>query len=119
MELGTPGEMRQWLNGLVLAGTKCATAGLLSEYDTEGEVLEHIGERLALLDDNNAKVAEIEITDVAVVPSKGVTWEFAQAEGEGFRSISHWREAHTKFWDREGQHVDDDTSVVCLWFRLL
>jgi len=39
LELGTPGEMRTWLNGLVIDGRKRATAGLLSEYVEEQEVL--------------------------------------------------------------------------------
>jgi hypothetical protein len=38
MELGAPGGMRQWLNGLVLAGRKRATAGLLDhDYVAEGK----------------------------------------------------------------------------------
>jgi uncharacterized protein YhfF len=50
LELGAPGEMRAWLNGLVVEGRKRATAGLLAEYQTEGEELERVGERLAVLD---------------------------------------------------------------------
>lgn len=118
MELGAPGEMRRWLNGLVLAGHKRATAGLLAhDYVAEGEVLEHVGERLALLDDGG-KLAELEVTAVTVVPIEDVTWEFADAEGEGFRSVAHWREVHTHFWASQGHDVADGTSVVCLSFQL-
>jgi uncharacterized protein YhfF len=48
LELGTPGDLRAELNGLVLDGRKRATAGLLAEYAEEQEELEHVGERLAL-----------------------------------------------------------------------
>jgi uncharacterized protein YhfF len=120
VELGTPGEMRQRLNGFVLAGRKRATAGLLDhDYVAEDEELEHVGERLALLDDHGGRVAELEVTEVAVVPFSAVTWEFADAEGEGFRSVEHWREAHQRFWRGEGLEVDDQTSVVCLSFRVV
>ena len=119
-EMGTPGEMRQRLNDLILAGRKRATAGLLEhDYEAESEEPEHVGERLALLDNDRATIATLEVTRVEVVPFKDVTWEFADAEGEGFRSVEHWREGHLRYWARQGHHVDDDTAVVCLWFRLL
>ena len=54
LELGTPGEMRQRLVALVLAGEKRATAGLLSEYADEGEPLETVGEEQWLLGDDGA-----------------------------------------------------------------
>jgi hypothetical protein len=43
LELGTPGDMRRWLNDLVLSGTKKATAGRLADYEAEGEELEQPG----------------------------------------------------------------------------
>src|SRR4051812_49228890 len=51
LELGTPGELRQELIGLVLSGPKRATAGLLSDYEIEGEALETAGEKLVLIGD--------------------------------------------------------------------
>jgi uncharacterized protein YhfF len=119
VELGAPGEMRRRLNELVLSGRKRATAGLLEhDYRAESEELEHVGERLVLVDDDGAKLAGLVVTAVDVVPLAEVTWEFADAEGEGFRSAAHWREAHTKYWATEGHEVDDETAVVCLSFRL-
>ncbi|GHJ47867.1 hypothetical protein Cs7R123_52090 [Catellatospora sp. TT07R-123] len=119
MELGTPGELRERLSGLVLAGTKTATAGLLAEYRAEQEQLDHVGEREALLGDGGRVLAIVEITRVELVPFAEVTWEFAQAEGEGFTSVEHWARAHRAYWEREGYQVDDDTEVVCLWLRVI
>lgn len=119
LDLGTPGEMRANLNTLVLAGVKQATAGLLSEYDREGEQLEHVGERLALVDDHDGLVAVVEVTDVEVVPFAGVSWDFARSEGEGDRSIEEWRDGHAAFWARAGTPVEDDTPIVCVRFRLV
>ena len=120
LELGTPGEFRTQLTDLALAGEKTATAGLLPlDYHAEGEEVEHVGERLVLVDDAGARVAEIEMTRVELTPFAAVTWEFAQAEGEGFRSVEHWREGHRRYWKSQGYEVDDSTTVVCLWFRVV
>jgi len=119
-EMGSPGEMRQRLNDLILAGRKRATAGLLAhDYEAESEKIESIGERLALLDNSRHKIAELEVTRVDVVPFAQVTWEFADAEGEGFRSVEHWRDGHLRYWTARGYEMDDATTVVCLWIRLL
>ncbi|MFG1943501.1 ASCH domain-containing protein [Nonomuraea sp. NPDC048826] len=120
VELGLPGESRTTLTDLVLSGSKSATAGLLElDYLREGEELEHAGERLALLDDAGDHVATLEVTQVRQLPFAEVPWEFAEAEGEGFRDIDHWREAHRGYWRAEGYEVDDSTTVVCLWFRVV
>jgi uncharacterized protein YhfF len=116
--LGTPGEMRADLNVLVLEGSKTATAGLLAEYEREAEELERVGERLALVDDHDAPVGVVEVTAVSVIPFGRVPWEFADAEGEGFTSIEHWRDAHARFWSDGGVDVDDDTEIVCVHFVL-
>lgn len=120
LELGTPGEMRTWLNGLVLSGRKQATAGLYqSDYLDEGEELERPGERLALLDSAGAAIAEVEVVSATLVALPAVTWEFADAEGEGFRSVDHWRELHTRFWASAGIEVTDESIVTCVYFRLM
>ena len=118
LELGTPGEMRAWLNGLVVEGRKRATAGLLAEYQTEGEELERVGERLAVLDDDGRSVATVEITQVNVLPFGQVPWDFAAAEDEGDTNIEEWRAGHLRYWAAEGTAVDDHTPVVCLRFVL-
>ena len=119
LALGTPGELRTRLNTLVLSGVKPATAGLIQEYDDENEELEHVGERLVLVDDNDRFVAVVEVTGVEVVRFADVPWDFARAEGEGDRSIEEWREGHGAYWARQGTPVSDDTRIVCLRFRLV
>ena len=107
------------LNDLVLAGLKTATAGTLADYEREGEAFEHVGEHLALLDDRGSSVATVEVTAVAVLRFADVDWVFAQSEGEGFTSLEHWRQAHADFFSATGVPVDDDSSIVCLSFRLV
>ncbi|MFB6531397.1 ASCH domain-containing protein [Streptomyces sp. NPDC056399] len=118
MELGAPGDMRDELNALVLAGVKRATTGLLGEYVAEDESLEHVGERLALLDNQGLAVATLEITGVQVTSFDEVTWEHAAAEGEGDADLDAWRAVHRRFWSDEGNPVESDTPVVCLAFEV-
>jgi uncharacterized protein YhfF len=119
-ELGSRGEMQDRLNSLVLAGDKRATAGLWQEdYAAEDEPLDEVGEHQALLDDDGELIAIIEVTRVDQVRFIDVTWEFAQAEGEGFTSVDGWRAGHREYWTSEGIEVDDDTPVVCVWFEVV
>jgi uncharacterized protein YhfF len=119
-ELGSKGEMQDRLNALVLAGDKRATAGLWNEdYAAEDEPIDEVGERQALLDDDGRLIAVIEVTRVDEVRFIDVTWEFAQAEGEGFTSVDDWRAGHREYWTSEGVEIDDDTPVVCVWFEVV
>ncbi|WP_235855017.1 ASCH domain-containing protein [Nonomuraea aridisoli] len=114
LELGTPGEVRIELTELTLSGAKTATAGLPAlDYDAEGEAVERVGERLVLVDDSGVRAGEVEVTRVELVPFGEVGWEFAQAEGEGYTSVAHWRETHRRYWEGQGCTVRDDTTVVC------
>ncbi|MBX7269840.1 ASCH domain-containing protein [Micromonospora sp. Llam7] len=119
LALGTPGELRANLNTLVLAGVKTATAGLRAEYADEGEELEQVGERLALVDDQDALVGVVEVTGVEVTRFATVPWDFARSEGEGDRSIEEWRAGHAAYWTRVGTPVTEDTEIVCVRFRLV
>jgi len=119
LELGTPGELRQELIGLVLSGPKRATAGLLSYYEIEGEALEAVGEKLVLIGDDGTRVGLVQIIEVEVVPFAEVSDDFAEAEGEGFTGHLDWAMAHRAYWERIGRRIDDSTDVVCLRFELL
>ena len=111
--------MRRRLTGLALAGTKVATAGLVQhDYVDHDEAVEAVSERQALLGDSDQVAAIIEITRVEVRPMHAVSWDFAQAEGEGFQSIEHWRTGHTSYYEKHGINVDDNTMFVCVWFRV-
>jgi uncharacterized protein YhfF len=121
MELGARGTpLQKELNALVLSGTKVATAGLLVDYSVEGEELETVGEEQFLIDGSLEPIARLRYMRIDVVPFRDVTWEFAQAEGEGFVDLDDWRAAHRRYWAREsGVDVSDGELVVCLWFEVI
>ena len=117
---GDHGPMRRRLTALALAGTKIATAGLWrQDYVDQGEAIDVVGERQALLGDDDEVAAIIEITRVETHSFLDVPWEFARAEGEGFRSIQHWRDGHRSYYAQRGIEVNDGTSFVCIWFRVV
>lgn len=124
---GARGPMRRELTELVQAGTKTATAGLLAEYEADGDEVPRVGTRSAVIDDEERLVGVMVTQRLARLPLAEVFWEFADAEGEGFTDVDDWRRAHEGFWNREvvprlrrvldpAFALDDDTTVVCEWF---
>nr|WP_269204483.1 ASCH domain-containing protein [Motilibacter deserti] len=107
------------MNGLVLAGQKTATLGLLDEYAEEGEEVEHVGEQMVLVDDEGLPIGTVEITDVRHSTFGEVGWDFVQAENEGDESVEEWRAGHIAYWARIGRQVDLGTKVVQLRLRLV
>ena len=119
IELGTPGPMRNRLNDLIINGNKRATAGLLKEdYIDEGEEIEFVGERLAILDNDQKQIGVIMVTRVEVLEFKDVPTEFALAEAEGDLSGDDFRQSHSKFWNSVGIDVKPETKVVTIYFVL-
>ena len=119
IEFGTPGESREKLNDFILHGNKRATAGLLKDYQEEGEPLEYVGEQLAMLDNHGVHVATLEITRVEVLRFIDVPDEFALAEAEGDLNAADFRASHLAFWSNEGEEINDDTEIVTLHFNLI
>ena len=98
------------LLALVLAGIKSATASSLWDYEAEGEPLPTAGGLSIILDGRGEPRAVILTTDVHVVAFRGVDAEHAHAEGEGDRSLAHWRAVHEQFWRQHspgGRGFDD------------
>ena len=120
IEFGTPGPFREELNSLVLQGKKQATAGLLEwDYKDQGEEIETVGERLAVLDSSGNHVATIEAVKVEVRNFADVPDEFALAEGEGDLNAEDFRAGHTRYWTKLGYDINAHTQVVLLYFNLV
>ena len=119
IEFGNQGESRSALLEFIFNGNKRATAGLLSDYEEEGEPVEHVGEVLVVLGNEFEEVGRIRITKVEVTTFIEVPDEFALAEAEGDLNAADFRASHSEFWTKSGVTVTDDTKVVLLYFELL
>ena len=119
IEFGTPGASRETLVNLVLHGNKRATAGLLKDYEAENEPVEHVGELLAMPDNNGTHVGTLRVTRVEVLRFADVPDEFALAEAEGDLDAADCRASHLAYWTGVGEQVDEDTLVVTIYFDLL
>ena len=119
IEFGTPGESRDKLVNFILHGQKRATAGLLRDYINEDEPVEHIGELLAMVDNDGKHVGTLKVTRVEILRFIDVPDEFALAEAEGDLNAADFRASHREFWEAEGEVVEDDTEIVTLYFDLL
>jgi uncharacterized protein YhfF len=129
---GTDGQYTAWgfgsdddpserteLGLLVRDGPKRATTSRVSDYEAEGEVLPSAGELSVVLDGDDEPLCVIRTTGVEIRPFGEVDEAFAWVEGEGDRSLAHWRDVHIRFFAAEGNPVDEATPVVLETFELL
>jgi uncharacterized protein YhfF len=120
VEFGNPGASREKLISLILDGNKRATAGTLQwDYIAESEPIETVGEKLAVLDNQNQHIATIQATRVEVKRFADVPTEFALAEAEGDLTGDDFRVSHFGFWSKLGLDITDETEIVLVYFDLI
>ena len=120
VEFGNVGESRTKILHFLFKGEKRATAGLLKEdYQDENEPVEHVGEILVVVGNENEPLGKIQVTRVEIVPFGQVPDEFALAEAEGDLSGDDFRESHSKFWTACGYTLTPETPVVLCYFELI
>lgn len=109
---------------LVLASTKTATASLAWIYEHfADEKMPVLGDLSVILDDQGDPQALIKTSQVETVPFSEVTAEHAFLEGEGDRSLEHWRKVHWDFFSTECASIDREPTgempIILERFRLL
>lgn len=110
------------LLALVISGVKVGTASSLWDYEETGDPLPRVGELSIILDGAGVPRAVIETVAIDIVPFDEVDDAHAFAEGEGDRTLAHWREVHEDYWRRHSENprgYEPDMPVVCERFRLL
>ncbi len=120
IEFGYLGESSVLLISLILVVIKRATAGTLEwDYIAENEPIETVGEKIAVLDNENRHIATIQVTRVELKRFAEVPTEFALAEAEGDLSGDDFRASHFDFWSRLGLDIKDETEIVLVYFDLI
>ena len=125
-----PGPLRDELTGLALAGTKTTTAGLLVEFELDGEAIPQPGDLSLLVDSAEEPVAVLETETTRIARLADVDDRHAIDEGEGYANADEFRVAHERFWngyidDLRAQlgdpsfALDDGTLVVLERFRVV
>lgn len=111
---GDHARLADELLALVLDGTKTATAGALADYEAHDEQLPEPGDLAIVLDGAGEPRALLQVTHVEVRPFSEVDAEHAWLEGEGDRSLAHWREGHERFFARASVDGFDPAMPVVL-----
>ncbi len=104
---GDSPAMADELLGLVLAGGKRATAGLLEP----GESPPAAGDHWLVLDGAGRPGCVLRMTQVRIGPLASVDDAFARDEGEGDLTRGWWLDAHRAFFRRTGAGSDPDAVV--------
>ena len=93
---GDSPKMADELLSLVLAGTKTATCGALRDFDgtRNSEPMPVVGRRDIVLDGKGKPAALIKTIEVSIRRFDEMDKQFAHDEGEGFRTLEHWRDGH-------------------------
>lgn len=122
-QFGDHAELADELLDLVLTGRKTATASLLAEYVWEGETPPGIGAHTVFCDGDGAPRAIVRTTGLALARFDDVDADHAWAEGEGDRSLSHWRIEHQRFWERvctaSGRSFSPEMEVLMERFEVV
>jgi uncharacterized protein YhfF len=98
---------------LVIKGVKTATCSTHDEPNTST-----VGERWIVLDGSGKPRCVIESVEVSYISYNEVDAAFARDEGEGDRSLDHWRDAHRRYFTRMGR-FSEDMMLMCERFRLV
>jgi uncharacterized protein YhfF len=111
------------LAALTLYGLKTATSAAFPMYIYENINLPKVGKYSVVLDSEDNAVCIICTTEVKIIPFHQVESQHAFLEGEGDRSLNHWRIEHQRFFteelERVGQVFTEDMLVVCEEFEVV
>jgi len=96
---GSSPAMGDELLALVLKGQKRATACLLRDVESGGEMMARVGGHVVVLDGSDRPRAIWRTRTVDVKPLAEVDDAFAWDEGEGDRTRADWLAMHTRYFE--------------------
>jgi uncharacterized protein YhfF len=108
---------------LVKTSVKQATSTSKWWFEQHQEELPVIGNLYVICDWYGIAKAIVETTHIEQVPYKDITEEYAAIEGEGDKSLKHWKEIHWAYYTREmeefGETPNEDMVIICERFKTL
>ena len=111
------------LAGLVLAGIKTATCGMIWEYEADGDELPVAGDYGVITKWAGEPVCIVKTTDVQIKAFNEVDEQHAYGEGEGDRSLAYWRKIHWEVFSRYCTNLEREPSetmpLVCEKFEVV
>jgi uncharacterized protein YhfF len=120
---GNGPELADRLCNLVLEGTKTATAALVWEAEADPDTAAIPDVYSVVTDFAGAPRCIIRATEIRNLPFDEVDADFAFDEGEGDRSLDHWRQVHWDYFAKrcveQGKIADLKMPVICERFALL
>lgn len=120
---GDGSELADELSQLVLHGTKTATAALVWEAEADPDTAPVPQGYSVVTDFAGEPQCVIRTTEIRILPFDKVDAAFAFDEGEGDRTLEHWRRVHWDYFARRcavlGRSPDLTMPVICERFELL
>lgn len=120
---GNNPELADRLCALVLEGTKTGTAALVWEAEADRDTAPVADGYSVVTDFAGAPRCVIRTTEIRVLEFDEVDAGFAFDEGEGDRSLDHWRQVHWDYFTKRcvelGKIADLKMPVICERFELL
>ena len=120
---GGTDSMADGLAALVIEGKKTATASWYDEYVFDKEPIPEAGAYSVILDSIDEALCIVRNYSVSLVSFIEVTAWHAYLEGEGDRSLRHWRNVHEDFFsdaaERIGDRFDERGKVVLEKFEVV
>jgi len=98
---------------LVLAGVKTATCWSVGDGQQT-----YVGKKMVMLDGSGKPDAVLETLELNTRRFDEVDAAFAFDEGEGDRTLDYWREAHRRYFGRQGVFASD-MMLWCERFRVV
>ena len=107
-------ELADELLALVLSGAKRATCWA----ESQGLLSAEVGKAMVVLDGRGVPRAVVRTIELTKRRFDEVDAACAHDEGEGDRSLQHWREAHRRYFTRLGRYAPD-MMLWCERFELV
>jgi uncharacterized protein YhfF len=106
---------------LVKKGVKRATSNSLLGLQYRNERLPRIGDYIVVTNWEGKAQCIVKITKVTLKPFFSIAEDYTRLEGEGDKSLAHWKKTHWDYYTRELEEFErvprDSMIVVCQEFE--